>query len=196
MNIAFLRVLCLLMGLAGGLVFSSAQAATALAPVSASAEMTQVMTAVGHNVHLVAQGPGTLLFRGGAPTPDTLKWLQTLARQRGVPLTLVDLRTPPRPYDRNHENGRLSPEREKNLLAQGGNRYVPLSALDKKFTNAMGALTSQPGIVYFHCQYGVNRTGFALGRLVVDTGLKLDRTGVGERDFNQGVAFEKKLKKP
>lgn len=196
MKIAPLRVLCLLMGLSVGLVLPQAHAATALAPVSASAELTQVMTAVGHNVHLVAQGPGTLLFRGGAPTPDTLKWLQTLARQRGVPLTLVDLRTPPRPYDLNQENGRLAPDREKSLLAQGGNRYVPLSALDKKFTSTMASLTSKPGIVYFHCQYGVNRTGFALGRLVVNTGLKLDRTGVGERDFNQGVAYEQKLKKP
>ena len=49
------------------------------------------------------------------------------------------------------------------------------------------------GDVYIHCHYGVNRTGFAVGRYATARDLEVDRAKMGERDWNQGVAFQKRL---
>ncbi len=146
----------------------------------------------GHNVHVVSASEGYLFLRGAAPTTQTMSWLLEVAKKTGLPLTMVDLRVPVRDYDKNGEGGRLSPATEKGLTEKAGHTYVPRSALAKTFGEDLAAIAAQPrGIVYLHCQYGVNRTGFAIGRLHKLTGMDFDRTGLGDRDFKQGVAYQK-----
>lgn len=158
-------------------------------PVQAP-QSSALKDAPGYNIHIVSQTPGQLILRGGAPTKGTLQWLTKLAKDNKLPLTMVDLRTPARSYDLNREGNRLPPNEEKSILAAAGHTHLPLSALDKQFPQKVSPLLAGPGIVYFHCQYGVNRTGFAIGRLSKMTGKSFDRTGLGDRDFKQGFNYQ------
>jgi len=144
----------------------------------------------GFNVHAVHEEAGRRFLRGGAPRADTLETLARDAQARGVPVTLVDLRRPANSDDRSGKAGRLSPQAEAAAAKKLGLRYVSISALDRGFTARLEALR-QEGDVYLHCMYGVNRTGFAVARWAHAHGRQPARTGLGTRDWKQGVAFEK-----
>jgi hypothetical protein len=116
--------------------------------------------------------------------------LQAQAQQQGRPLTLIDLRHPPFDDDLRGGGGRLTPAGEEKLAAQLGLRYRSVSALDKGLIELIDQALAE-GDVYLHCQYGVNRTGFAVGRYATARQLKVDRTKMGERDWNQGVNFQR-----
>lgn len=146
----------------------------------------------GINVHLVIQdGLGHRFWRGAAPRPDTLAALVCSARTRGVTVTFIDLRTPPNADDRSGKSGRLSPAREAFLAKAEGVRYEPVSALDPTLDARLDAALRH-GDVYMHCMYGVNRTGFATARYAECHRLKVDRSGLGPRDWQQGAAFERR----
>ncbi|NDD27385.1 MAG: hypothetical protein EB084_03865 [Proteobacteria bacterium] len=144
----------------------------------------------GFNVHLVTLANGHRLWRGGAPRPDTLAALLASARARGVRVTLLDLRHPPFEDDLSGKGGRLSPDAEKKAASTASSRYLSMSALDPSLLKQIEEALSE-GDVYVHCMYGVNRTGFAVGRYATARGASVDRTGLGERDFNQGEAFQR-----
>ncbi|MBT9584215.1 hypothetical protein IV102_12810 [bacterium] len=147
----------------------------------------------GHNVHLVFKGEqGTTMWRGGGPRRDTLQALQAAAQQSGRPITLIDLRHPPFADDLRGGGGRLSPTGEEKAARELGLRYRSISALDKNLINVLDDALQQ-GDVYLHCMYGVNRTGFAVGRYATARDLQVDRKKMGERDWNQGVNFQRTL---
>lgn len=142
----------------------------------------------GHNVHLVQEGK-TRFWRGGAPGKDTLQALAQEARARQVPVTLIDLRTPPNKDDRSGKGGRLAPTDERREAEKLGFRYVPVSALDRGLPARLQEAVRK-GDVYIHCMYGVNRTGFAVARYASATGLTVGREGLGKRDWAQGTRFQ------
>jgi hypothetical protein len=148
----------------------------------------------GFNVYLVQEGEAGTFWRGGAPRDVTLKALAAAAKERGLEVTLVDLRHPPTADDQGGKQGRLSPAAEAALVKQLGLRYVSISALDRKFIPTLQQALKR-GDVYMHCMYGVNRTGFATARYARATGKPVPRTGLGPRDWRQGDAFEARLKK-
>jgi hypothetical protein len=163
-----------------------------LAPGRTSADLA---APPGYNVRLVREGEkGQRFWRGGAPRQDTLKALASAARKRSVPLTLVDLRTPPTSDDRSGKEGRLSPEREAALAKELGLDYVPVSAMDRELVGKVRQALDR-GDVYMHCMYGVNRTGFATARYARATGAHPDATGLGKRDWDQGDRFQKRLQR-
>jgi hypothetical protein len=140
-------------------------------------------------VHLAQQSGGRYFWRGGAPRRDTLDALAQSARARGVALTLIDLRAPANSDDLSGKKGRLAPKSEEALARKLGARYVSVSALDRELpARLQGAL--KQGDVYMHCMYGVNRTGFAAGRYARATGVSMDTTGLGKRDWKQGTAWQ------
>ncbi len=144
----------------------------------------------GFNVHLVEARPGGRFWRGGAPRLDTAATLLRSARERRVHLTLLDLRFPPNTDDRLPKGGRLTPDGEKRWAQQAGVTHQPISALDPSLPARIEAALAR-GDVYLHCMYGVNRTGFAVGRWATARSRNPDRAGLGKRDWKQGVAFEK-----
>lgn len=158
-----------------------------------SAELAELPP--GHNVHqvLVRQGGGTA-WRGGAPTRQTLLDLQARARERKRPLLLIDLRHPDNEDDRSGKSGRLSPEAERQLASELGLRYVSISALDHDLVPTMKQ-GLKDGDIYVHCMYGVNRTGFAMGRYATATHCDMDREALGKRDWQQGVDFETRVQR-
>ena len=143
----------------------------------------------GHNVHSVRELDERVFWRGGGPTRETMLALQARARQKGRPVTLIDLRHPPFNDDFRGTGARLTPAGEKTLSGQLGLRYRAINALDKNLIRVLDEAL-QAGDVYLHCQYGVNRTGFAVGRYATAHNLKVDRKKLGERDWNQGVRFQ------
>lgn len=146
----------------------------------------------GHNIHEVYRQNGNVFWRGGGPRKDTMLSLQARARETGHPVTLIDLRHPPFEDDLKGGGGRLTPAGEKKLAEQYGLRYQSISALDKNLIPVLDKAL-QAGDVYIHCMYGVNRTGFAVGRYATAHKLKVDREKLGERDWQQGVDFESRL---
>ncbi len=146
----------------------------------------------GFNVHLVEIVNGHRFWRGGAPTEKTMSALVAASRARGVMLTLIDLRKPANKDDRSGKGGRMSPAAEQRAVAAAGEsvRYQALSALAKDLTSRIAAAL-RTGDVYVHCMYGVNRTGFAIGRHAASTGRAPNRKGLGERDYRQGVAYHR-----
>ena len=147
----------------------------------------------GFNVHLVQETKTGRLWRGGAPRKDTLEALAESAKKRHVTVTLLDLRTPANADDKSGKAGRLSPAQEKALCEKLGLRYEPVSALDAKLTDRMTeALTK--GDAYFHCMYGVNRTGYAAARYACATQAHVDPAGLGKHDWEQGYAHQRRLK--
>src|SRR5262245_18271703 len=72
----------------------------------------------GFNVRLVEKGPAGFFWRGGAPRRDTLAALAASAKERGVEVTLIDLRHPPTTDDRAGREGRLSPDQEAAVARQ------------------------------------------------------------------------------
>lgn len=146
----------------------------------------------GHNVHLVQETPAGRFWRGGAPSAETVEALARTAKARGKSVTLVDLRTPANRDDQSGKDGRLAPKAEAELAKRLGLKYVAVSALDKSLPSRLKE-AAQSGDVYIHCMYGVNRTGFAVGRYARATGQQVDRTGLGKRDYNQGDAFQARV---
>lgn len=146
----------------------------------------------GFHVHLVREVDGRRFWRGGAPRRDTLEALAADARQRRVPVTLVDLRHPATADDRSRRGGRLPPREEAALAARLGIHYVAISALDRRLLPVLQDALRR-GDVYLHCMYGVNRTGFAVARYAAATGEPIDRRGLGQRDWRQGLAFQRRL---
>jgi hypothetical protein len=147
----------------------------------------------GHNIHVVTESKsGSTFWRGGGPRADTLKALQARAKETGRPVTLIDLRHPPFDDDLKGGGGRLTPVAEEKSAKELGLRYRSISALDKSLVPTIDEALKQ-GDVYIHCMYGVNRTGFAVGRYATARNLKVDREKLGERDWNQGVNFQRNL---
>jgi hypothetical protein len=146
----------------------------------------------GHNVHLVFKKEQNTLWRGGGPTRETLLSLRDTAKELGHPVTLIDLRHPAFDDDWIPHAGRLTPAGEEKLAKELGLRYHSISALDKGLVHLIDEALVE-GDVYIHCHYGVNRTGFAVGRYATARELEVDRSKMGERDWNQGVAFQKRL---
>jgi hypothetical protein len=130
------------------------------------------------------------MWRGGGPTAKTLEWLGRHAHQHDQVLTLIDLRHPASSDDLSGKGGRLSPAAEKAWAVREHHRYHCLSALDPQLVPTIEQALRQ-GDVYIHCMYGVNRTGFAMGRYAVATSATLDRSGMGTRDVKQGEDFER-----
>ena len=161
-----------------------------LLPVGRPARGAEPSAPPGFNVYLVRQAGGRSFWRGGAPTQATLAALAAAARRRNAPITFIDLRTPPNRDDRSGKGGRLSPTQEQQRVRELGYRYLALSALDPALPARVEA-ASREGDVYLHCMYGVNRTGFAVGRWAHAVGVSVGRTGLGERDWRQGVAHER-----
>jgi hypothetical protein len=149
----------------------------------------------GFNVHRVGEGEAGVFWRGGAPRIETLMALAASARERGVAVSLIDLRHPPTADDRAGRQGRLSPVQEAVLARQLELRYFSVSALDRSLPQVVKKGLAA-GDVYMHCMYGVNRTGFATARYARATHQALDRTGLGARDWRQGDAFQARLEKP
>lgn len=150
-------------------------------------------TPPGFNVHLVFDHKDKGLFwRGGGPRPDTMQFLAEEARRRHRPLTLIDLRHPANRDDVSGKGGRLSPAGEEKMASSLGLRYHSISALDEgAVAYIAGAL--KEGDVYVHCMYGVNRTGFMVGRYATSKRLEVDRTGMGTRDYRDGVKFQERV---
>ena len=148
----------------------------------------------GHNVHRVIDHEQNTLWRGGGPTRETLQALQASAQENHRPITLIDLRHPPFADDLRGGGGRLTPAGEEKMALGLGLRYRSISALDKSLIQVIDEALEQ-GDVYIHCQYGVNRTGFAVGRYATARDLKVDRQKMGERDWNQGVNFQRRIQK-
>ncbi|HEU4753600.1 MAG TPA: hypothetical protein VFU47_10875, partial [Armatimonadota bacterium] len=139
----------------------------------------------GFNVHLVQESGKSRFWRGGAPKRDTLAALAASARQRGVTVTMVDLRKPPYQDDLSGKGGRLSPKAEEAAAKQLGIRYLLISALDRQLPARLQAALKS-GDIYMHCMYGVNRTGFATARYARACGVETGRQGLGKRDWQQG----------
>lgn len=171
-------------------------AAAHAAPAGAPAALPSVAPTdrqaapAGFNVHLVRTRDGHRLWRGGAPRSDTFKALLAAARSRKVGVTFIDLRHPPSTDDLSGKGGRLTPSAEEKTASAEGFRYLSISALDKTLNLRIDEALAQ-GDVYLHCMYGVNRTGFAIGRYATARGLTVDREGLGERDYSQGEQFER-----
>lgn len=146
----------------------------------------------GHNIHLVMKKDQNSFWRGGGPTRETMLALQASAKGFGHPVTVIDLRHPAFDDDCIPHAGRLTPNGEEKMASELGLRYHSISALDKGLVPLIDKALAE-GDVYLHCQYGVNRTGFAVGRYATARNLKVDRAKMGERDWNQGVAFQKRL---
>lgn len=132
------------------------------------------------------------MWRGGAPKKETVDAMLKSAQERGVKLTFIDLRHPPFEDDTSGKGGRLSPKQEEKIAKERGFGYVGINALDKELP-AVIEEALQKGDVYIHCMYGVNRTGFASARYAVAKGLKLDREGLGKKDWNDGARFQQNL---
>jgi hypothetical protein len=143
----------------------------------------------GYNVHLVRQSAPGRFWRGGAPQERTLAALAAAAKERGVAVTLVDLRRPAKPDDRSGKGGRLTPQREESRARELGLGYLAVSALDSSLPQRIEAMLRK-GDVYLHCMYGVNRTGFAVARYATAQGVDVGREGLGVRDWRDGAAFE------
>jgi hypothetical protein len=162
-----------------------------LAPAAAP-KAGEIAPPPGYNVHLVREAKGRRFWRGAAPRRDTLEALAASARQRGVPVTLVDLRRPATADDVSGKQSKLSPAGEADAARELGLGYLSLSALDREFATKLWKAVAK-GDVYMHCMYGVNRTGFAVARYAYTTGETVDRTGLGPRDWKQGNAFQARL---
>lgn len=146
----------------------------------------------GPNVHLVRETETGHLWRGGGPRVKTLEALQQSASERNVKVTLFDLRHPSNADDRSGKDGRLSPQDEQKWAAEHGLTYRSHSSFEDDLPALIDKALAE-GDVYVHCMYGVNRTGFTVGRYCTRYGLKIDRSGMGERDWNQGVAWQKRV---
>ncbi len=146
----------------------------------------------GFNIHRVLRRKGHVFWRGGTPRLDTLKAVLARARARGVTVTFIDLRHPANADDRSGRGGRLTPHSEKRASLEAGAHYLSISALDHALIPDIDRALAR-GDVYIHCMYGVNRTGFAIGRFAVAEHLQVGRVGIGKRDYHEGVAFEKRL---
>lgn len=144
----------------------------------------------GHNVHLVSEQDGRRLWRGAAPTKATLDDLQASAG--GLPVTLIDLRSPSQRYDQTGEGSRLTSAREKAEATRRGWTYLKISAMDRNLPEVVKK-AAERGHVYYHCMYGVNRAGFLTGRLSRAWESPLSQKGLGSRDFRSGVDFEKRI---
>lgn len=146
----------------------------------------------GKNVHRVAEVETGVFWRGAAPLSETLTALASSAKGRKRSVTLLDLRSPANSDDRSRKGGRHSPESESAAAKALGIRYRAISALDKDLVKVINTALSS-GDVYIHCMYGVNRTGFAVGRWARSKGSddsRIDRTGLGDRDWRQGWEFQ------
>jgi hypothetical protein len=148
----------------------------------------------GLHIYLVRQQEGNRFWRGAAPTSATLEALAAAAAERGVEVTLVDLRVPPTADDQSGKDGRLSPAGEAAMSKRLGLRYVAISALDRRLVGTLRDALSA-GDVYLHCMYGVNRTGFAAARYARATRTAISRAGLGSRDWQQGDAFQARLER-
>ncbi len=160
--------------------------------VAAPLDLPAATQPPGHNVHLVVKKEQNSFWRGGGPTRETMLALQAGAKEFNHPVTLIDLRHPPFNDDWISHAGRLTPDGEEKMAKELGLRYHSISALDKGLIKLIDEALAE-GDVYIHCHYGVNRTGFAVGRYATARDLEVDRTKLGERDWNQGVAFQKRL---
>lgn len=147
----------------------------------------------GHNVYKVLESPNSILWRGGAPTNETISDLAEFSKKHNRKVTLIDLRKPERAYDLSGDNGGLTSYEEKNLSKSNGLNYLRISALDPAFCDIVTEKL-KGGDVYLHCMYGVNRTGFAIGRLSIDQGATFDTEGLGKRDVRSGENFEEAYK--
>lgn len=156
----------------------------------AGAELT---TPPGFNVHVVTQEDGHILWRGGAPRSDTIRALEEASSARHIKVTFIDLRHPANRDDLAGWGGRLSPAAEKRMAEGLGLHYISISALDKHLLASIHEAL-KAGDVYIHCMYGVNRTGFAIGRLATADRLIIDRTGLGKRDWREGDAFQARIR--
>ena len=145
-------------------------------------------------MYKVLEGDRSILWRGGAPTKETILELAEFSKKHNRSVTLIDLRKPERDYDRSGDNGGLTIHEEKNLSESNGLNYLRISALDSKFCEVLGEKLKE-GDVYLHCMYGVNRTGFAIGRFSIDQGAEYDIEGLGKRDVRSGEKFEETYKK-
>lgn len=143
----------------------------------------------GFNVHFVCSYGWGKMWRGGAPTAQTLAWLGRHARQHNLTLTLIDLRAPASSDDVSGKGKRFTPTQEKLWARREHHAYYSMSALDAKLLPTLEQ-ARRKGDVYIHCMYGVNRTGFAIGRFTVSTGAAIDKSGLGARDIKQGVDFQ------
>ena len=148
----------------------------------------------GINVHLVVRRQTGTLWRGAGPRRDTVLALRDSAKARKVKLMLIDLRHPATTDDVSGKDGRLSPQAESQLAQELGINYRSISAMDNGLP-AMIAEALRHGDVYIHCMYGVNRTGFAVGRYATADRIKADRQGLGEKDWLDGVHFQQRLEK-
>ena len=160
--------------------------------VAAPLDLPAATQPPGHIVHLVVKKEQNSFWRGGGPTRETMLALQAGAKEFNHPVTLIDLRHPPFNDDWISHAGRLTPDGEEKMAKELGLRYHSISALDKGLIKLIDEALAE-GDVYIHCHYGVNRTGFAVGRYATARDLEVDRTKLGERDWNQGVAFQKRL---
>lgn len=184
--------------LLGGLVLlgtltcprASASPVAPPAPTKAASSARANDLPPGFNVHLVRHHDGHRFYRGGAPRGDTFKALVSAARARGVIVTFIDLRRPPSTDDESGKGGRLTPAAEQKMATAEHVEYISVSALDKALLQTIDEALAK-GDVYLHCMYGVNRTGFAIGRYATGRKHTVNREGLGERDYDQGEAFQK-----
>ena len=146
----------------------------------------------GINVHYVAGGEKGVFWRGAAPRRDTLQALLKSAQARNVKVTLIDLRHPANSDDRSGKSGRLSPHSENQACQEMGLHYESVSAMDGNLIGVLKEALAR-GDVYIHCMYGVNRTGFAVGRFATAQRLKVERDGLGRRDWEQGVRWQQRV---
>ena len=144
----------------------------------------------GINIHLVHSGEKGTFWRGAAPLRDTMKALQKEAQLRGRKVTLIDLRHPANADDRSGKSGRLTPAGEEKMASELGLRYRSVSAFERDLPHQIRKAL-QEGDVYIHCMYGVNRTGFAVARYATAHRLKVERTGLGPRDWSDGAAYQR-----
>ena len=146
------------------------------------------------NVHLVREAETGRFWRGAAPRKDTLRALAASARERGVKVTLVDLRKPATKDDLSGRDSKLTPKGEAALAKDLGMEYLAISALDKSLPSRLEQALRR-GDIYMHCMYGVNRTGFATARYARAGKHNLGTKGLGVRDWKQGDAFQARLEK-
>lgn len=156
-------------------------------------DSTVTFLPTGHNVFKVLETDRSILWRGGAPSKETILELAEFSKKYNRSVTLIDLRKPERAYDLSGDNGGLTSVEEKNLSERNGLNYLRISALDPSFCEVV-IDKLKAGDVYLHCMYGVNRTGFAIGRLSIDQGAEFDIEGLGKRDVRSGENFEETYK--
>lgn len=146
----------------------------------------------GHNIHLISEHSGNFFIRGGAPTIETLDAIfrQSNAYQKKV--FVIDLRNPPRNYDLRPEGERLIPSALKAEVIVRGGEYITLSSFKKDLPQIIDSLVRK-GDVYIGCHYGFNRTGYVMGRLKEFGFEVIDKSGLGNRDFEQGIKFQRSL---